>query len=211
MSRHASGDAGRDSRMRRLLAREAARIMAEEGEGDFYRAKHRAAVRLQASNTRHLPRNEEIEQALVDYQRLFFGEDQHALVQQLRRVALEAMAFFQAFQPRLTGPVLRGTATVHSPVTLHLFADTPEEVSVFLLNNNIPFAHHEQSFTLMSGAAGTALAFSVAANDVDMELVVFPTTWISRPLRSPVDGRAERRAPAREVRALLEECDDKGG
>ena len=55
-----------DVRMRQRLAVEAARIMAEEHISDFYKAKHKAAERLGAANTRNLPRNGEIEKALQE-------------------------------------------------------------------------------------------------------------------------------------------------
>jgi len=116
-----------DVRMRQRIAAEAARIMSEEHLSDFYRAKHKAAARLGAANTRNLPRNDEIEKALVEYQSLFRADSQPLRLKRLRETALRAMEFLAAFNPRLVGSVLRGTADEHAEVTLHVFADTPEE------------------------------------------------------------------------------------
>jgi len=126
-----------DIRMRQRLAVEAARIMAEEHLSDFYKAKQKAAARLGATNTRNLPRNDEIERALVEYQRLFRADSQPARLRRLRETALRAMELLARFNPRLVGPVLRGTADEHSEVTLHVFADTSEEIGLFLTSSVI--------------------------------------------------------------------------
>ena len=68
--------------LRRQLAADAARIMAEEGVRDFHAAKRKAAARLGLPETKHLPGNDEVDSALQEYLRLF-----HAgrLTQSLRR------------------------------------------------------------------------------------------------------------------------------
>jgi hypothetical protein len=48
------------------------------------------------------------------------------------------MALFEEFEPRLVGSVLSGTASEHSDVNLHLFADRPEQVAFRLMRDEIP-------------------------------------------------------------------------
>ena len=62
--------------LRRALAQEAARIMAEHGIEDFLQAKRKAADRLGVNDVAVLPKNVEIEAALRAHQRLF-GRDSH--------------------------------------------------------------------------------------------------------------------------------------
>ena len=65
----------RGDNLRRALAQEAARIMAEHGVQDFLIAKRKAAERLGVEDVAAvLPKNSEIELALAEYQRLFGGE-----------------------------------------------------------------------------------------------------------------------------------------
>ena len=194
-----------DVRMRQRLAVEAARIMTEEHITDFYKAKHKAAERLGAANTRNLPRNDEIEKALVEYQRLFRADSQPARLRRLREMALRAMEFLARFNPRLVGPVLRGTADAHSEVTLHLFAETPDEVGLFLMEEGIQHQHCDKRVTLAGGEATVCPAYRFIAEEVPMLLVVFPVNAIRQPLRSEVDGRPAQRATPSEVRALLEQ------
>ena len=73
------------------LAQEAARIMAEHGIRDFFVAKKKAAERLGVSDgSAVLPKNTEIETALVEYQRLFGGESHTESLYAQRRAALSA-------------------------------------------------------------------------------------------------------------------------
>jgi hypothetical protein len=193
-----------DVRMRQRIAAEAARIMAEEHLSDFYRAKHKAAARLGATNTRNLPRNDEIEKALVGYQRLFRSDSQPERLKQLRETALSAMELLADFNPRLVGAVLRGTADEHTEVTLHVFADTPEEVGLFLLEQGIPHQHCEKRITLASSDTESYPAYRFIAGEVPLTLVTFPVKGIRQPVRSEVDGRTAQRAALNEVRKLLE-------
>jgi hypothetical protein len=57
--------------LRRALAQEAARIMAEHGIADFLQAKRKAADRLGVHDVAVLPKNVEIEAALRAHLRLF--------------------------------------------------------------------------------------------------------------------------------------------
>lgn len=193
-----------DVRMRQSIAIEAARIMSEEHLTDFYKAKHKAAARLGAANTRNLPRNDEIERALVEYQRLFRADSQPATLRALRETALQAMELLTRFKPRLVGPVLRGTADAHSEITLHVFADTPEEPALFLMEQGIPYQHSDKRLALASGDAATYPAYRFLAADVPLLLIVMPPVAARLSFKSEVDGRPQQRANTEELRVLLE-------
>ena len=137
--------------LRRALAEEAARIMSEHGIGDFLQAKRKAAERLGAHDVAALPKNTEIEAALRERQRLF-GRDthDHSLKQQ-RQIALQAMHLLGEFQPRLVGSVLTGTATDHSDINLHLFADRSESVAIRLLEIGVPHEFYERRVRMDAG------------------------------------------------------------
>lgn len=192
-----------DKRMRQRLAMEAARIMAEEGVDDYGAAKRKAAARLGAADTRNLPRNDEIEQALGEYLRLFKSDTQPAKLKQLRQTTVQAMRFVEQFNPRLVGPVLNGTAAEHSGVNLHVFTDVPEEVGLFLAHKHIPHELSDKHLTLMDGSPASYPLYRFVAQDVAIELVVFPVDGIRQAPRSPTDGRPMRRAAVAAVEELL--------
>ncbi len=124
--------------LRQAVADEAARIMREQGVDDFLLAKRKAADRLGVTDASILPRNTEIEAALVAHQRLFAADRHEADLAAMRRSALEAMRLMSDFQPRLVGPVLTGTASAHSEINLHLFTESPEAVSIRLEERGVP-------------------------------------------------------------------------
>lgn len=194
----------RDKQMRQLIAMEAARLMAEHGIRDYYTAKRKAATQLGAPDTQNMPRNEEIEDALGAYQRLFKAHTQPQRLRQLRVAALQAMRFLERFDARLVGSVLAGTAHEHSDVNLHLFTDTAEEVVLFLLGEKVPFETAER--ILRVDAAGPGVTYPVyrfVAGGVVIDLTVFPLNGLRQAPRSPVDGKPMRRAGLPAVAKLV--------
>jgi predicted nucleotidyltransferase len=202
MSRH---NPTRSENLRRALAQEAARIMAEHGIRDFLIAKRKAAERMGVSDVAAvLPRNVEIEEALAEYQRLFGGESHVESLHSQRRAALNAMLYLREFEPRLVGAVLSGTATEHSDVQLHLFADRAESVTIKLMDEGIP---HEVTEKRVRMNAERVLAYPGVRFELDaqsIEATVFPPDGIRQAPVSPVDGRPMRRASKLEVEALLD-------
>lgn len=188
--------------LRQRVAQEAARLMVEQGIRDFSLAKRKAAERVGATQRQLLPENEEIEEALAEYLRIFYPESQPQRLRHLRETALRAMKLLQTFEPRLVGPTLKGTADQHSPVNLHLFAHQPEEVSWFLMEQRIP---HDTSERRYPGKPQPHYPlFSFMAGDVQVELTVFPIDGLRQAPKSPVDGRPIKRADIETVRKLLE-------
>lgn len=189
--------------MRARIAQEAARLMADEGVHDFYAAKRKAAQHLGAPDTRNMPRNNEVEAALEQYQRLFRGEEQVRHLRALREGAVQAMRFLAAFNPRLVGSVLSGTAGQHADINLHLFADTPEEISLFLMASHIPFQASLKRLRVTREEWQEFPGFGFRAGDYPVDLVVFPREGRREAPRSPVDGKPMQRAGLEEVEALL--------
>lgn len=194
----------RDAQMRQRLAQEAARIMLETGSRDFRLAKQKAAARCGATDTRNMPGNPEIEQAISDYQRLFRSDTQPQLLSRLRRTACEAMRFFEPFHPFLVGPVLSGTADVNTPVTLHLFADSPEEISLHLGEHDVPFTLQDKRMKTGRDQYETYPAYRFMARETPVEVVVMPQNRRAHAPMSPVDGRPMQRANLAAVERLLE-------
>src|ERR1700692_3004397 len=190
--------------LRRALAQEAARIMAEHGIGDFLQAKRKAADRLGVNDVAVLPKNIEIEAALREHQRLF-GRDSHDVtLKEQRRIALHTMRMLDEFQPRLVGSVLTGTATDHSDINLHLFADRSESVAIRLLEIGVPHEFYERRVRMDAGRILNFPALRFEANGRTVDATVFPIDGIRQSPYSPVNGRPMRRADVREVAELVD-------
>ena len=190
--------------LRRALAQEAARLMFEHGVDDYGFAKRKAAERLGAGEYAVLPKNSEIDAALAEYQRLFASDTHAETLAEQRRAALDAMQLLEEFEPRLVGPVLAGTATPHQEISLHVFSDSAEAVSIKLLDDHIQYriAEHRVKMNTDRVLQYPAIQFSVF--DFPVDATVFPRDGIRQAPLSPTDGKPMRRAAAAEVRTLLE-------
>lgn len=189
--------------LRLRLAREAARIMAEEGVRDYAAVKRKAAERLSLPDAKHLPSNEEIEHELRGYLELFQGKQLSGRLAHLRRVALEAMRFLHPFDPRLVGSVLAGTVTEGAIVELHVSADTPEALGLWLDENEIPYEQTERRLRFGGDRYDVVPAYRFSADEVTIELCVFDHRAVRETPLSPVDGKPMKRANPREVETLL--------
>ncbi len=190
--------------LRRALAQEAARLMFEHGVDDYGFAKRKAAERLGAGEYAVLPKNSEIDAALAEYQRLFAHDTHAETLAGQRRAALDAMRLLAEFEPRLVGPVLTGTATPHQEISLHVFSDSAEAVSVKLLDDRIQFRIAEHRVKMNADRVLQLPAIQFSVFDHAIEATVFPRDGIRQSPLSPSDGRPMRRAAAGEVQALLE-------
>jgi hypothetical protein len=191
--------------LRQALAQEAARIMSQQGIDDYGLAKRKAAERLGATDIAVLPKNTEIEAALEAHHRLFEFNTHSTALSALRATALQAMHLLQRFEPRLVGPVLSGTASAHSEITLHLFAEGAESVALHLVEQGIP---HRIGARRMRYEPDRLVAYPVVqfvAGDKEIDAIVFPLNGIRQSPSSPVDGRPMRRADTAELESLLVE------
>lgn len=193
----------RTGNLRRAIAQEAARVMAEHGIRDFLFAKRKAAERFGVTDGGLLPRNTEIEEALAEYQRLFKGENHDQTLLAQRLAAIEIMEYLEQFQPRLVGPVLTGTATEHNQVQLHVFADRAETVAFKLMDNGVPFETGERRVKMNAERILAQPCFSLEFSEQEIDVVVFPLDGIRQSPASPVDGKPMRRADLADVRALI--------
>jgi len=132
--------AQRSSPLQLEIAAAAARLIAEEG-CDYASAKRKAAraVLGDAEARVRLPDNALVEGELRTYLRTFAGDTQPAVLAALRSLAADLMRRLAAFSPHLVGAVLNGTATAHSNIVVHLFAESEKDVEIFLLNEGIDF------------------------------------------------------------------------
>ncbi|GAA5079048.1 hypothetical protein GCM10025759_26870 [Lysobacter panacisoli] len=178
--------------------------MAEGGIRDYHQAKLKAAERLGIFDDASLPRNREIEDALREYQRLFQRENIPAL-RERREAALRAMEFFTAFQPRLVGAVLDGTADTRSPVMLQLFADDPDAAPRFLDQHGIPSESRSRRLRLDRERVGEFPVLVFSAEELAFDLTVLPLDLLRQAPLSNIDEKPMKRATVAQVRQLLAE------
>ncbi|TAM04172.1 MAG: hypothetical protein EPN71_03030 [Rhodanobacter sp.] len=192
-------------RNRLRVAQEAARLMSEHGIRDFHHAKLKAAERLGIVDTQALPRNLEVEQALREHQRLFLADRQPQLLQQRREAAVEAMGFLAAFEPRLVGAVLEGTADAHSAVCLHVYSDDPDAVVQYLREHGVPIEMQVRRLRYSRNEQSEYPVLLFTADDLPFDLTVLPRDALRQAPLDRTELRPMRRASPAQVETLLAE------
>ena len=200
----------RKDQVRQQIAQHAARLMTESGVPDYQLAKQKAAAALGVSEGQDWPSNQELEEALETYQRLFESVEHPKRLQRLRRIALSAMNFLHLFQPRLVGPVLQGSATRHAVVELHLFCDNPDQIGFFLTDHGIPFEYKERSIRANAQEHKQVPLYCFEADEVGIELVVFNLEEWRLPPLSSTSGKPMERATTAELERLLRDAENPG-
>lgn len=184
------------------IAFEAARIIVDEQVTDYRLAKQKAAERLGLGARAKLPENAVVQQAVIEYQRLFGGPAYAEHLDKLRRTALRAMALLAEFAPRLVGAAVSGAATSAHRVQLHAFADKPETLDIFLHDHGIEFAQDERSYRYPDGSEERIPLVRFEADGVGVDVAVFGTDDRRVPL-NPADGHAYKRLDRKAAEKLL--------
>jgi len=189
---------------RRWLAEEAARLMADQGIAAPEQARRKVAERAGIDNKRLWPSNEEIQEALLAYRRLFWRPDQGAALNRRREQALMAMRHFHLFRPRLIGDLAADYPDPDQPIRLHLFAETPDEVIYALMNQGIPWRERQEQRRFADGSRRLLPVLTFLAGETAVELLVLPLGARSNPPLNPLDERPERGLDEAALGRLLE-------
>ena len=176
------------------IAAAAARMIAEEGL-DYGTAKRKAFAlitggRDSRAHRQALPSNDDLEEALRDYQQLYQSDSQPARLRALREKALALMVLLQDFSPTVTGAIANGTANEFSDIHLHCFADNAKELGIFLLNLGIS----ADADTLPHARSGRE---QVEALAIDWQgelavIAVYPHTDMRGAMKPNAQGRLQR-------------------
>jgi hypothetical protein len=186
--------------MRRRIAHATARMLAEDGSLDYGSAKRKAARQLGAPDSRNLPDNLEIEEALRTYQSIYQADETRTHLALLRQVAVEYMERLAEFDPHLTGPVLNGTAGRHTGIHLQLFTDQPKDLEFSLMRLPVPYEAGE--FRAADTPGRIFPRFVLDDPRAPIELVVYPATELRGMKRLQADG-SPRRVRLAQARALI--------
>lgn len=179
--------------------------MAEHGIQDFSLAKRKAAARLGVSSREGaLPSNAQIQERLVERRRIFEPDDVHfRRLEKLRLVASDVMRVLDGFRPKLVGAVLDGTATVHSPIELHVFSDSPEAVAAALEACGHRLHDSQRRYRFGREDTTEIPGYDLMVDDEELQVMVFPERGPRHSPLSPIDGKPMRRASRSAVLALL--------
>jgi hypothetical protein len=192
-----------ESRTRMRLAEEAARIILEEGVRDYGLAKRKAAEHLGLDGHRELPTNVEIEQAVLERNRLFASSATRSEYRNRLEAAALVMERLAPLQPRLVGPLLLGILEPQPTINLHGFAETVEEVIIELADRGITTRSGERQYGRGGRTIRAPFLTFRGPEGLDIELTVFPPDGLRQAPPSPIDGKPMRRLTLAGLRDLL--------
>jgi predicted HD phosphohydrolase len=192
-----------NEKLRRQIALEAARLMYERIESEYYTAKRKAAKQLCRKGVKpeDLPSNAEIREQIQHFARIHEGDRRTENLRDMRLEALRLMRLLRAFRPRLIGSVMTGHVRKGSDIDIHVFTDSVGLVSDILQNEGFQFdVERKQVIKHQESRIFTHIHIYDRFN---LELTVYPDDKAHYVFRSSVTGKAIERASIRELEELL--------
>jgi len=191
-------------KLRQAIALEAARLMYERVETEYFTAKRKAAKRLcrQSVKPEDLPSNAEIREQIQLFARLHEGDQRVINLRTMRLEALAMMRLLRAFKPRLIGSVMTGHIRKGSDIDLHVFSDSPAVVAGVLENEGYQL-DVERKQVVKHNVARVFTHIHVHAR-FNFELTVYAEDQAHYVFKSSITGKAIERASIRELEEFLE-------
>jgi HD domain len=192
-----------DARLRYAIALEAARLMYERIESEYYTAKRKAAKRLCRKGVKpeDLPSNAEIRDQIQVLARIHEGDKRTACLRDMRLEALRLMRLLRQFRPRLIGSVMTGHVRKGSDIDLHVFCDSPGLITDLLEQEGLQF-DLERKQIVKHGEARVFTHVHVYAR-FNFELTVYAEDKAHYVFKSSITGKAIERASIAELEELL--------
>ena len=195
----------KQSNVRRHIAVEAARLMYQRTETEYFTAKRKAAARL-GVNPRHdthdLPSNREIRDELQVFARIHEGVQRYADLEAMRVAALRMMRRLEVFKPRLIGSVCTGHIRAGSDIDLHVFCQSGESIADMLESQGYT-CELEHKRVLKHNKERLFTHIHLHA-EFHFELTVYTPGQVNYVFKSSITGKAIERASIDELERLIE-------
>lgn len=191
------------SKLRRQITWEAARLMYDRQESEYYSAKMKAARRICQGWVRpaDLPSNAEIRDEIQSLVRLYEGDSRRDNLQAMRLAALAMMRRLAPFRPRLIGSTLTGHVRRGSDIDLHVFSDTTEAVTHLLdLDGCVYTVERKQ---VRKHGEERMFTHVHLTDQFSFELTIYPADKAHYVFKSSVTGKAIERASIAELEQFL--------
>src|SRR5437764_5921075 len=191
------------TKLRQAIALEAARLMYQRTESEYYTAKRKAAKRLCRGGVKpeDLPSNAEVRDLIQTFARLHEGERRTAHLRAMRLQALRLMRLLRTFRPRLIGSVMTGHVRKGSDIDIHLFTDSVGLVTDLLQHEGWQFDVERKQVVKHNEAR---VFTHIHVHDrFNYELTVYAEDKAHYVFKSSVTGKAIERASIRELEELL--------
>ena len=192
-----------ESKLRRQIAFEAAQLMYQRQESEYYRAKMKAAKRICRGWVKpaDLPSNAEIRDQVQVLARTFEGDARTDRLMEMRMEALRMMRSLARFRPRLIGSVLTGHIRQGSDIDLHVFAESSAPVAAALDREGIVYDVEKKR--VRKGGEETTYTHIHIQDRYPFELTVYASNKVNYVFKSSITGKAIERVSIAELEQFL--------
>lgn len=193
-----------DIRLRRQIALEAAKLMYERVESEYFTAKRKAAARLGVNFKYHpqdLPSNREIRDQIQVLADLFEGEQRRDDLRDMRLAALRMMRLLAAFHPRLIGSVVTGHVRKGSDIDIHLFSDDVSAITELL--DTYGYSYDVERKRVIKHSEERTFTHIHLQDRFPFEFTMYGRDQVNYTFKSSVTGRAIERASVAELEQLV--------
>src|SRR5258707_2221736 len=192
-----------DGKLRQAIALEAARLMYERVESEYFTAKRKAAKRLCRGTLKpsDLPSNAEIRDQIQAFARVHEGESRTANLRDMRLHALRLMRVLCRFRPRLIGSVMTGHTRKGSDIDLHLFSDHVEPITAALEEEGLQFDVERKQ--IVKHGESRVFTHVHVYDAFNFELTVYAEDKAHYVFKSSITGKPIERASIRELEEML--------
>lgn len=195
------------NQIRQTLAKEAARLMYEEGVSQYFDAKRMAAKRLFGQNgkkgmqyrPKDLPSNGEISIEIANLVELL-EDDREERLSAMRATALILMKALEPFHPRLIGSVSTGRVRKGSDIDLHVFTDDIEQLEQHL--HHLQWQFDKKQVVIRHGKEFIEYTHIYVEADFPVELSVYTLKELRVTGRSSTDLKPIKRLKIVDVACL---------
>jgi len=177
--------------------------MYEREESEYYRAKMKAAKKIQQGWVKpaDLPSNAEIRDEIQKLAILFEGDERTENLKEMRLAALWLMKHLEKFRPRIIGSVFTGHIRQGSDIDIHVFSNSVQAIASDLDYLNL--SYEIESKRVRKGGEETVYRHIHVQDRFPFELTVYPENKTSYVFKSSITGKAIERASVAQFEQFL--------
>ena len=186
-----------------MIIVEAARMMYERRETEYYRAKMKAGKRLCHGWVKpsDIPSNAEIRDEIQRMAWLFEGNSRFDKLRDMRMQALRMMHLLKHCKPKIIGSTLTGHVRQGSDIDIHCFVASTDAVTASLDNECMEY---DLEFKQVRKNGEERVFTHIHVRDqYPIELTLYPSDKASYVFKSSITGKAMERATLPEYEAFL--------
>jgi predicted nucleotidyltransferase len=193
-----------NAKLRQAIALEAARLMYERVESEYFTAKRKAAKRLCRGGVKpeDLPSNAEIREQIQVFARIHEGDRRAEHLRDMRLDALRLMRLLRQFRPRLIGSVMTGHVRKGSDIDIHVFSDSAGLVTDLLEQEG--YQHDLERKQVVKHGEARVFTHIHVPGRFNFELTVYAEDKAHYVFKSSITGKPIERASIRELEELLQ-------